>query len=104
MEYCRFCKPTAGAFDPRDQHPECGLRSVVGGIGHLTDHGYWCIGMGDPDMGLSYRESALRVAVWVKEHGEETAIAVPADTRNGPGPNTGPGTVERGMDPARGEA
>jgi hypothetical protein len=73
---CRFCEPTAGAFNPRGQHPECALRSVLGGIGHLTDHEHWCNGVGDPDMGLSYRESALRVAAWVAEHGVEAAVAI----------------------------
>lgn len=43
-------------------HKECSLRAVLGGIGHHRDHLYWCREMGDPDGGLSYRESAL--AVW----------------------------------------
>ena len=42
-------------------HKECSLRSVTGGIGHYRDHLYWCRQVGDPDMGLSYRESALQV-------------------------------------------
>lgn len=42
-------------------HYECIFRSVMGGIGHHEDHSYWCVNMGDPDMGLSYRESARRV-------------------------------------------
>src|SRR4051812_1663940 len=45
-------------------HKECSLRSVAGGIGHFRDHHYWCRQMGDPDGGLSYRESALQV--WKK--------------------------------------
>lgn len=48
-------------------HPECGTRSALGGIGHLTDHQRWCIEEGDPDMGLDYRESARRVVEWMKE-------------------------------------
>lgn len=60
-------------------HGECGLRMALGGIGHLTDHAYWCGQMGDPDMGLSYRESALRVAEWIREHGTEAAAAVGSD-------------------------
>ena len=42
-------------------HAECGLREVAGGIGHHLNHDYWCEVMHDPDGGLSYRESALRV-------------------------------------------
>lgn len=61
----------AGGVRP---HFECGLREVLGGIGHLIDHGYWCDEVGDPDMGLSYRESAARVAEYVSQHGVEAAI------------------------------
>ena len=46
----------------RQTHRECSLRSVLGGIGHHLDHGYWCIGKGDPDAGMTYRQSAK--AVW----------------------------------------
>ncbi len=42
-------------------HKECSMRSVLGGIGHQLDHEHWCLEKGDPDMGLSYRESALQV-------------------------------------------
>jgi hypothetical protein len=48
-------------------HRECMLRTVMGGIGHLTDHAFWCNGQGDPDMGLSFRESALAVDQWVHD-------------------------------------
>lgn len=47
-------------------HPECMLRMALGGIGHLTDHAYWCGERKDPDMGLSFRESALAVDQWVR--------------------------------------
>lgn len=50
-------------------HRECLLRSVLGGIGHLTAHEYWCLQQHDPDMGMNYRESALAVDQWVHEHG-----------------------------------
>lgn len=56
-------------------HRECALRSVLGGIGHLTDCGLWCARNGDPDMGLSYRESALAVDAWVAERGIREAIS-----------------------------
>lgn len=48
-------------------HRECMLRAVLGGIGHLTDHQRWCNEVGDSDMGLTYRESALAVDKWVHE-------------------------------------
>jgi hypothetical protein len=53
----------------RDAHRECALRSVMGGIGHLTDHYYWCKQMNDPDGGFTYRQSALLVDQWVANHG-----------------------------------
>lgn len=53
----------------RAAHRECLLRSVVGGIGHLRDHRYWCEIMNDPDGGMTYRESALQVALWVEKYG-----------------------------------
>ncbi len=43
-------------------HRECMVRSVTGGIGHLEDHDYWCVKMGDPDGGRTYRQSAIEVA------------------------------------------
>lgn len=72
---CRFCQPEVGTFRASDQHRECALRSVVGGIGHLTNHRHWCLEMHDPDAGLSYRDSALLVAAWVDEHGLDAAVA-----------------------------
>lgn len=53
-------------------HNDCVLRSVVGGIGHLEDHDYWCKQMGDPDGGRSSRQSAIEVAAWVREKGIES--------------------------------
>lgn len=81
---CLFCEPRVGvAFNPRDQHPSCALRSVLGGIGHLTDHAYWCGERRDPDAGLSYRDSALRVAEWVQVHGVDAAVAIDAPDTHG---------------------
>lgn len=60
----------------RQVHVECGLRDVVGGWGHLTDHVYWCRLMHDPDGGLPLRESALRVWAWVNDHGVEAAVRI----------------------------
>lgn len=42
-------------------HKECSLRAVMGGIGHHTGHQHWCEEVGDPDAGLTYRQSALLV-------------------------------------------
>jgi hypothetical protein len=46
------------------QHKECGLRSVMGGIGHLVDHAYYCHGELGTDAGLPYRVSAQLVWEW----------------------------------------
>ena len=61
----------------RPAHNECGLRSALGGIGHLTNHAHWCTEVGDPDAGLSYRESAELVFQWVRDHGIDAAVNVP---------------------------
>lgn len=57
-------------------HQECMMRSAVGGIGHLEDHAHWCTVEHDPDGGRTYRESALQVFAWVKEHGIDAAVAI----------------------------
>jgi hypothetical protein len=83
---CGYCdepvevgyQPPHGAvqawLDGRPAHNECGLRSALGGIGHLTDHNRWCLTEGDPDGGYSFRESALLVSAWVEEHGIDAAV------------------------------
>lgn len=56
--------PFAGADgvpSVRAAHRECALRAVDGGIGHHVDHDFWCSDVGDPNGGLSYRQSALKV-------------------------------------------
>lgn len=50
-------------------HRECLLRAVLGGIGHIENHSYWCHEMHDPDGGRTYRQSALEVDAWVHTHG-----------------------------------
>lgn len=79
IDVCRLCvsghRPELPMPGP-GFHYECGLRMVLGGIGHLTDHDYWCVENGDPDMGLTFRESAMGVAAWVKTHGIEAATGV----------------------------
>src|SRR5215467_8981545 len=56
------------------QHRSCALRSVIGGIGHLLAHPYWCVERHDPDAGLTRRQSALLVDAWVKVVGLETPL------------------------------
>jgi hypothetical protein len=43
---------------PRQTHRVCMLREVMGGIGHLIAHDYWCTERGDPDGGLTRYQSA----------------------------------------------
>lgn len=63
--HCRehFQPGDNGAIFPNGfaQHRECSLRSVMGGIGHLVDHGRYCHGELGPDAGLTYRQSAWLV-------------------------------------------
>jgi hypothetical protein len=53
------------------QHRECALRTVVGGIGHLVAHHFWCTQQGDPDAGLTRRQSARLVLAYVEAVGVE---------------------------------
>jgi hypothetical protein len=55
-------------------HHECSLRSVLGGIGHLIAHDYWCQEpRHDPDAGLTYRQSAKLCVALVDVLGIEEA-------------------------------
>ena len=88
---CLYCdEPLHGNVAPgviltsdgrRYAHVECSLRTVVGGIGHLIAHDYWCTTRRDPDAGLTYRQSALLVMEWVRVVGlpgpEEPADPAP---------------------------
>ena len=56
---------------PRIVHWQCMLREVTGGIGHLIAHDLWCVQRHDPDAGLTYRQSALLTAAWVRIVGTE---------------------------------
>lgn len=60
-------------------HTECSLRSVIGGIGHLLDHAHFCHGPLGPDAGLTFRESAMLVDVFVRMKGVEAAASIRAD-------------------------
>jgi len=66
-------RPMGGSDGPSQAHRECLLRAMVGGIGHLEDHYYWCIERGDPNGGRTYRQSAIEVEKWVHDHGLEEA-------------------------------
>jgi hypothetical protein len=63
--YCQehFEEGDNGAIMPTGfaQHRECGLRGVMGGIGHIVDHEFFCHGPLGTDAGLSYRASAMLV-------------------------------------------
>ncbi len=86
MSHCPLCQervdpdldnvPISTEHGVRAAHRECMLRTVMGGIGHLTNHAYWCSMMHDPDMGMSRRESAVMVDHWVRNNGVEAAAAV----------------------------
>ncbi len=79
---CYLCRETITPFEERadivtmDAHRECSLRSALGGIGHLIDHGHFCRGELGPDAGLDYRTSALLVDVWVTRKGVEAAAGI----------------------------
>lgn len=51
---------------PKNTHRTCMLREVTGGIGHHIAHEYWCTLCGDPDAGLTRRQSALLVDAYIK--------------------------------------
>ena len=77
---CILCEEPLGPDEPQ-VHNECGLRSAVGGIGHLLDHAHFCDT--DPDAGLDFRTSALLVDILVRRMGLEmfTAAISPAPPR-----------------------
>jgi hypothetical protein len=65
-------------------HRECLLRSALGGIGHHEDHAHWCVEMGDPDGGRSFRESAREVMALLAVIGpdqlaRQAAVPPPSD-------------------------
>ena len=84
-DVCVFCAevihgaPARGvihtAAGPRHSHTECSLREVLGGIGHLIAHQHWCLEQGDPDAGLTYRQSAQLTAAFVEIVGVDTAVS-----------------------------
>jgi len=61
---------------PQQAHRECMLREVMGGIGHLIAHPYWCGTHNDPDAGLTRRQSSLLVDAYVHVMGVDAAAAI----------------------------
>ena len=51
---------------PHPAHRYCLLRDAMGGIGHLIAHDYWCTEKGDPDAGLTRRQSARLVDAYAE--------------------------------------
>lgn len=69
---CPICDdtvPDGAMIDRGDCHRECQLAYMIGWYGHHLDCEFWCKNVGDPHAGLSVRESALRVAALVEQHG-----------------------------------
>ena len=95
MPACALCNESMGdetsAEDTTPAHRACVLRSVMGGIGHLIAHDYWCTQYHDPDAGLTYRQSALLVDEFVHLVGAEETV------RRGI-PNPHPNLVDGGTD------
>ena len=75
---CELCgEPCDAAFEgvvTMHAHRECLLRDVMGGIGHLIAHDYWCRDRHDPDAGLTYRQSAKLVDAYVCAVGVEGSV------------------------------
>lgn len=57
-------------------HYECALRSVTGGIEHLTAPKGHAIGSCYDGSTLTYRESARAASAWVAKHGIEAAFEI----------------------------
>lgn len=89
--FCRYCQEQITENDAGGavwssgtaEHRECALRMVMGGIGHLIDHGAFCGGEYGPDAGLSYRRSSLLVWAMVVDHEEITPERLLEEVLNG---------------------
>jgi hypothetical protein len=78
-ELCPLC---SAWVENGEAHRACALQDVLGPIGHLLDHRYWCVVMGEPYAGLTRRESALCVLALVNVYGAEKVTADgPLDVR-----------------------
>lgn len=61
VDYREASRPMGTLEGMRNAHLECLQREVMGGIGHLIAHDYWCTQHHDPDAGLTRRQSARLV-------------------------------------------
>jgi hypothetical protein len=78
-----FTDPIGTPEGPRLAHRICMLRDVIGGIGHLIAHPYWCDERNDPDAGLSRYQSARLVQTWVEVVGTPAeVVGTPAEELN----------------------
>jgi hypothetical protein len=80
---------------PRAVHWQCMLREVMGGIGHLIAHDYWCTQHHDPDAGLTYRQSALLTAAWVEAVGVRDEPVIDRGAMDGTRLNTAADRIEQ---------
>lgn len=84
MTATALCPLCSAWVDAGPAHRACALQDVLGPVGHLLDHRYWCVVVGDPSAGLQSRESALCVLALVEMFGAEKVlaggIAVPLET------------------------
>lgn len=62
----RDTRPLYTAEGQQQAHRICLLREVMGGIGHLIAHDYWCVQKGDPDAGLTKLQSAKLVDLYAE--------------------------------------
>jgi hypothetical protein len=74
-DYDEDTQPIYIESGPVQAHRICLLRDVLGGIGHLVAHEYWCTQRHDPDAGLTYYQSARLVQAWVNTVGVEAAAS-----------------------------
>ena len=84
IELCPLCDEPVGddvgpaplytQEGPRAVHHQCMLREVMGGIGHLVAHEWWCEQKHDPDAGLTRRQSSLLVEAWVHVMGDNAFV------------------------------
>lgn len=72
-DLCALCDPWINPALPL--HRECLLAEVLGRVGHLLDHDHFCIRGGDPDAGLTRRQSALCVGALVERLGVEALVS-----------------------------
>jgi hypothetical protein len=78
---CVYCDETIedhDAWSPLNAvqygHYECGLREVMGGIGHHLGHEYWCVVQRDTDAGLTRRQSAKLVVALIDMLGIDEVV------------------------------